>query len=136
MRARGDVAKRGTVKRRSVEQEDFVASVYPEGRRSPSSGAHDEIDVFTVQSGIECKFEGGPGGKEVYSYRVKLSDLEKVVDAAGKTGRDGALAVRLYAPESPLAGAEGNVDLVVRVLSDDASRETQRLEAAYSRFGL
>ena len=117
------MAKRGTVKRRSVEQEDYVASVYPEGRRSPSSGAHDEIDVFTSESGIECKFEGGPGEKEVYSYRIKLEDLETISDRAMKVGRDGALAVRLYAPESPLSDRDGNVDFVVRPLVQDAGRE-------------
>lgn len=118
------MAKRGTVKRRSVEQEDFVASCYPDGRRSPSSGAHDEIDVFTRWSGIECKFEGAPGErKEVKSYRIKLEDLEEIVDSARKIGRDGALAVRVFAPESPLADRDGNVDFAVRPLVEDGGRE-------------
>lgn len=117
------MAERGTKKRRSVEQEDFLAASYPGGRRSTTSGAHDDNDVISTYSYHEAKYEGAPGEKEATGYRVKLSEMEKIVDAARKVGKDAAFQVRLYAPESTLADRDGNVDLVVRLMADDCVRE-------------
>lgn len=116
------MAKRGTVKHRSVEQEDFIAREYG-GFRSTTSGAHDGNDVCTRMDYIECKFEGGPGEKESTGYRVKITELEKIANAAYAASRNPVMAIRLYAPESFLSDEDGNVDIVVRLLSNDVARE-------------
>jgi hypothetical protein len=113
------VARRGTSKRRSQDQEAYVAKMY-DGRVSPSSGAAvtDPGDVRTYSHLIECK-QTGEYGKEKRSMSVKLDDFEKIADEAWSESRVPMMALRIYSPESVLADDDGNVDLAVRLVTDD-----------------
>jgi hypothetical protein len=108
------MAKRGSSKRISVDHEDYIARVY-RGKRSPSSGGagHDNGDVRTEDLLIECK-ASRPNGRP-----KTLRDFEKVAKEAYAEGRDPALALRYFAPESILANTDGWVDLIVRRVADD-----------------
>lgn len=116
------MARRGTIKRRSQDQEAYIAKVYG-GVVSPSSGAAagDQGDVRTSQLLIECKQSGEPE-KERRSMSVKLDDLEKIADEAWSEGKVPMMALRIYNPDSVLADEKGNVDLAVRLVSDDCER--------------
>jgi hypothetical protein len=118
------LAKRGTVKEASVDQENFIAVKYG-GKRSKSSGGamHDAGDVRTTNHLIECKLTGDTL-KPAKSIRLELSDLEKICDEAWAEGRTPALALRIYNPKSRLADVHGNVDVIARLVSDDADRHT------------
>lgn len=117
------MAKRGTSKYKSVQQEQYIALIYG-GKQSPSSGAadNDQGDVRTPTTLIECKVTGGPGKGGPRSPRM-VRWLEKVSLEAWEEGRDPALALRFYDPESALADRDGWIDLVVRLASDDSVRE-------------
>jgi hypothetical protein len=112
------VATRGTSKFRSVEQEDFIAKKVA-GRRSPSSGASDKEDgdvrndVFL----IECKTTG-EFDKPAKSISLRLSDLEKIRDEAYASDRIPVMALRIHNPNSPLADANGNIDIIANFLND------------------
>jgi hypothetical protein len=109
------MARRGTNKRLSVEQEHFIARLY-EGTVSPSSGGadHDQGDVRCPTLLIECKVT-------MQEKRPKiLKEFEKIATEAWAEGRDPALALRYFAPESILADTDGWVDLMVRRVADDA----------------
>lgn len=108
------MAKRGTVKRGSVEHENFVAKKLG-GRRSPSSGASagDEGDVRTDTELIECKMTGSPA-KPLKKKPTLLAQFEKIADEAYIDGREPALALRYFWPTSALADRDGWVDLIVR----------------------
>jgi hypothetical protein len=112
------VAKRGTSKRKSVEQENFIAAQY-NGRRSASSGAAetDQGDVRTPDQLIECKCMGNPG--EPTKRPGFAKDLEKVTEEAWQEGRVPALAIRWYDPDSILADRAGWCDVIVRRVADD-----------------
>jgi hypothetical protein len=112
------VAERGTSKERSERHESFVAAAY-KGRRSPSSGAavHDPGDVRTPHQLIECKTTGGP--EKPSTLPVFVQHLEKVCLEAWEEGREGAVALRYYAPTSKLANLDGFVNVVVRQLLAD-----------------
>lgn len=118
------MARRGSSKARSVEQEDWVARLY-HGKRSPSSGAADTDagDVRTPLSLIECKTTGYPGKEPKPQVPRFIRWLEKVVKEAYEEGRSGALALRYYDPDSILATPDGWVDVVVRPIPDDVIRE-------------
>jgi hypothetical protein len=122
------MAKRGTSKRKSQDQENYIATIY-HGRVSPSSGAsvHDPGDVRTPFSLIECKCTGGPGESNELSRPSlnKILDwMDKAAREAWECGKDPALAVRIYAPSHPLADmVSGWIDLTVRLAEDDATRE-------------
>jgi hypothetical protein len=107
-------------KRLSKEHEQYVAK-HLGGRRSPSSGASDtdKGDVSTDTLLIECKGKFGKriGDKEVRSTLVK--QMEKAADEAWSEGKDPAIALRFYKPESVLADNEGYVDLLVTRLADE-----------------
>jgi hypothetical protein len=117
------MARRGTVKRYSVEQEDFIARLYG-GVRSKSSGASktDQGDVRCPGRLIECKYTGNPG-KPMKSTPKILKEFEKITQEAWSEGKEPALALRYFAPESVLANHEGWVDLIVRRVADDSERE-------------
>ena len=116
------MARRGTVKKLSVDQEEFVARKYG-GKRSASSGAavHDRGDVRTSTHLIECKHTG-TFDKPAKSISLKLDDLEKIADEAWSEGKSYAVALRIYAPASVLADRGGFIDLMVRPLSEDVER--------------
>lgn len=114
------MAKRGSNKRLSVDQEETIAHIYG-GVRSPSSGgaAHDYGDVRCYDEYgrpsllIECKVT-------MQEKRPKiLKEFEKIASEAWAEGREPALALRYFAPESILADTDGWVDLIVRRVADD-----------------
>lgn len=113
------MAKRGTVKRKSVEQEDFIAAQY-HGRRSASSGAAvtDPGDVRTETSLIECKVMGNP--EESIKRPGFARDMEKITEEAWSENRIPRLAIRWYDPESILADRNGWCDVVVKRVVDDS----------------
>lgn len=116
------MAMRGSVKRFSTDQEDFIAKTYG-GRRSPSSGAaiHDPGDVRAGDQLFECKVTGSYE-KPARSISVRLNDLEKVADEARSEGLEPVMAMRIVCPESPLADRDGFVDVTVRLTMDDVER--------------
>lgn len=113
------MAKRGTVKRKSVEQEDFIAAHY-EGRRSRSSGAADTDagDVRTCMHLIECKVMGNP--EESAKRPGFARDMEKITEEAWSEGRMPALAIRWYDPDSILSDRTGWCDVIVKRVADDS----------------
>lgn len=121
------MAKKGTSKRRSTDQEDYIASLYS-GRRSPSSGAaeNDAGDVRSESQIFECKCKGGVEYDSARTNQGKapqrttlLQRFEKISQEAWAEGRTPVLAIREWAPESPLAGPNGWVDIVVRSAHED-----------------
>jgi hypothetical protein len=114
------MAKRGTVKRKSVEQENAVAAHYG-GWRSPSSGAADTDagDVRTEAHLIECKVMGNP--EEKIKRPGFAKDFEKITEEAWQEGRIPMLAVRWYDPGSILADRSGWVDMIIKRMVDDES---------------
>lgn len=113
------MAKRGTVKRKSVEQEEFIAALYG-GRRSASSGAadNDAGDVRTPDCLIECKVMGNP--EEKIKRPGFAKDLEKVTEEAWQEGRTPMLAIRWYDPDSILADRNGWCDVIIKRAVDDS----------------
>jgi hypothetical protein len=112
------VAQRGTIKRYSVEHEEFIARKFF-GSRQLSSGAiaGDEGDVRTPTHLIECKMTGNPA-KPLSKRPTLLGQFEKIADEAHMDGRRPMMALRYFAPDSPLADREGWVDLIVRRIDD------------------
>jgi hypothetical protein len=113
------MARRGTSKRKSVEQEEWIAAQY-NGRRSASSGAAetDQGDVRTETSLIECKCMGNP--EEPIKRPGFARDMEKIVEEAWSENRLPRLAIRWYDPESILADRNGWCDVVVKRVVDDS----------------
>lgn len=120
------MAKRGTTKAASLDQENYIAELY-KGKRSVSSGAadHDQGDVRDSVHLIECKMTGNVL-KPAKSISVRLSDLEKIVDEAYSEGRTPALALRIYNPSSTLADTNGHVDMILRLVRDDKEWQLER----------
>lgn len=112
------MAPRGSKKFRSVEQEDYIAKKIS-GRRSPSSGAadKDDGDVKNEIFLVECKMTG-TFDKPAKSISIKLNDLEKIVDEAYALGKTPMMSLRIHNRNSPLADADGNIDLMVNLLDD------------------
>ena len=112
------MAKRGSNKHRSVEQEDYIAKKIS-GVRSPSSGASDKEDgdVRTKLFLVECKTTG-EYHKPAKSISIKLDDIEKIVDEAYAANRVPVMALRIHNPQSPLADADGNIDIMANLLKD------------------
>lgn len=110
-------------RQQAINHESFIARSYG-GRRSPSSGAaiSDKGDVLVRSDGslFECKASGSPGSPK----RPKIiKDLEKVATEAYEEGREPALALRFFNPDSILADkTTGYVDVVVRLVGDDVRR--------------
>jgi hypothetical protein len=115
-----------TKKELSKQHEEHVAWIF-NGQRSRSSGASDtdkgDVRVKSSKTLIECKLTGAPGGPS--KRTTLLRNMEKVADEAWAESKDPAVALRLFCPESPLANVDGWVDMVVRLASDDATRELQ-----------
>lgn len=114
--------RRGTRKAYSISHEDAIARAYG-GNRSPSSGASitDGGDVRLSDTLVECKYSGSPG-EPMKSKPGLVSKMEKIADEAWEEGKQPALALRYYLPDSPLSNHEGWVDLIVRRLADDVGR--------------
>lgn len=115
------MARRGTLKYRSVDQENFIARKY-NGSRSPSSGANhrDRGDVRTESHLIECKLTG-THERPSKSISLKLEDFEKIADEAYSEGKYCAMALRIYNPDSPLSDAQGNIDFITYLVREDFS---------------
>lgn len=123
------MAKRGTTKRYSTDQEKFVAQKY-NGVVSPSSGAanNDSGDVRAVRDLIECKMTGTPG-KVCSKHEISdcphctrstlLRIFEKIAEEAYLEGKSPVIAQRYWCPDSPLSH-NGWVDLSIRLLEEDA----------------
>lgn len=114
-------------RRLAKEHEDHIAGLY-QGRRSPSSGGSvtDKGDVRSEKTLLECKMTGQPGSPK---YATLIRRMEKIADEAWEEGREPAVALRYFCPESVLANHNGWVDLVVRIAKDDAMRELERIGA-------
>lgn len=121
------MAKRGSKKATSIEQEDFVANAY-EGVRSPTSGASitDGGDVRAKEDGtlFECKYVGSPAYPPARKSTL-LVQMEKIAMEAAEEGLSPALALRFWCPDSPLSNWQGWVDLTVRTMGDDVLRSEQ-----------
>lgn len=108
----------------ATQHEEWIADQYS-GRRSRSSGASDvdkgDVHVKSSQTMFECKLTGEPGGDS--KRTTLLKHMEKIADEAWAEGKEPAIALRLFSPESTLADVNGWVDLTVRLANDDASRE-------------
>lgn len=114
------MARTGSKKQRSIDQEDFIARQYG-GYRVDNSGGTDtkKGDVKTPGELFECKQTGEPGHPR-RSIGFKLEDFEKVADEAiDEGGLMPAMALRMYDPSSPLADLQGNVDFIVRLQKHD-----------------
>jgi hypothetical protein len=130
------MAKRGSAKDLSVRQEDYIAGLF-RGERSKSSGAaeYDAGDVRCQYLLIECKVKM-PDHSAVVTKPMPMfvRQLEKIAAEAWETGKDPMLSLRYYFPNSPLANADGWVDVIVMRATDAADREhvyeTARQEAA------
>lgn len=111
------MAKRGSTKALSVEQENWIAKLY-NGVRSASSGGadNDQGDVRTETELIECKVTGGPGRP---ANATLLKTFEKIAEEAYSEGREPVVALRFYAPDSILSNSKGWVDLTVRRSRED-----------------
>jgi hypothetical protein len=122
------MAARGTAKRYSIEQEDYVARIY-DGRRSRTSGAaeHDAGDVLCEALLIECKVR--MPAQVTKPLPKFIQQLEKIAEEAFESGKDPMLALRYYAPNSILADRDGWVDVSVRRMCDDADREATYINA-------
>lgn len=114
------MAKRGTVKRESIDHEDWVAHTYY-GVRIDNSGAipGKEGDVRTPTQLIECKCTGRPA-QPLKKKPVLLRLFEKIADEAYMDSRYPMMALRYYWPDSPLANRDGYVDLIVKRVEDDS----------------
>lgn len=113
-----------TVKELSRQHEELIARMYG-GKRSRSSGASavDKGDVRsqTDETIFECKLTGAPGGDSKRTTLMKV--MEKTADEAWAEGKQPAVCLRLFCPESPLSNQEGWVDMTVRLTADDCVRE-------------
>jgi hypothetical protein len=116
------MAKRGTKKWFSVNQEDYIARLFS-GRRSASSGAAvtDAGDVRCPVLLIECKtVVPNPTKPKRPGW---LKQFEKVAEEAWAEGREPMMAFRFYDSDSILSDSDGIIDLTVRIAKDDAMRE-------------
>lgn len=113
-----------TKKEISKQHEEWIAQQY-HGIRSKSSGGSDtdkgDVRIATTRTLFECKATGEPGGKPKYTTIIR--HLEKIADEAWIEGKEPALALRYFCPESPLAGWDGWLDLTVRLTTDDKERD-------------
>lgn len=129
------MAKRGTNKRFSQDQEAFVAAQYG-GTVSPSSGAanNDSGDVRTERDLIECKVKVPQTCKKGHSHYechcgqpALVKTFEKISEEAYAEGKSPVVALRFWYPSSILA-KNGWVDLSVRLLEEDAFLRQFELE--------
>jgi hypothetical protein len=107
------------------KHEDFIAALFS-GKRSASSGASivdkGDVRVTDDQTLMECKYQGDPVTPPKSKSKI-VRVLEKIAIEAYEEGKDPALALRYYDPDSTLANkTTGYVDVVVRLAGDDAYR--------------
>lgn len=123
------MARRGSTKALSVQQEDFIARLF-RGVRSKSSGAaaNDKGDVRCSKLLIECKMSKGTAAKPK-KPPAWIKDFEKITYEAYAEGREPVLAFRFYDPESILSDPDGFIDLTVRRAKEDAMREKDYAKA-------
>src|SRR5437660_10388766 len=98
------MARRGSTKALSVEHEERIARAY-KGKRSASSGAaaHDQGDVRCPLLLIECKMKGSPA-TPLKRKPTLIKEFEKIAKEAWSEGREPAIALRYYDPDSILSG--------------------------------
>lgn len=132
------MAKRGSIKRRSVDQETMIALLYG-GVRSKSSGAalHDQGDIRTDHQLIEAKYTGNVAAdlkreeKGLAPKRSKLiRDLEKIAQEAWQENREPVICYREWAPELSISNKDGWVDLTIRLQNDDIYRDQKYNESS------
>lgn len=113
------MAHRGTVKSLSITHEEHVAKKF-HGTRSKTS--QKDVRVEAEDTIFECKGRWGArvGAKDPYTLLIR--QMEKVFDEAASEGKEPAIAMRFFLPDSPLADDSGYVDFAVRLLEDDAFR--------------
>lgn len=118
------MARRGTSKFRSLEQEHAVGAAY-HGYVSPSSGAADTDagDVRTFNSLIECKTTGHEGEEKRPSLNQILAWLEEITGQAWEEGKAPVVALRIYAKGHPLARPDGQLDLAIMPVDDAGHRD-------------
>lgn len=99
--------------------EEWVAKQYG-GKRSRTSGASvvDKGDVTTDSTLFECKMRGVPGGPSMRTTIMRW--MEKCADEAWSEGKEPALCLRYYCPDSNLAAHDGWVDFTLRLTRDDS----------------
>jgi hypothetical protein len=117
------MARRGTSKRKSRDQEDFVAGCY-DGVVSPSSGAADtdQGDVRSPVSLIECKAMGEEGKEDRPSLNQILTWLSEITYQAWEEGRDPVLCLRIWAENHPLS-RHGVLDLAITHVTPAGDRD-------------
>lgn len=117
------MARKGSTKELSQQHERHIARLL-NGKASPSSGAadHDAGDVRTESLLIECKMTGTPAKPPKRLPRF-IQQLEKAAYEAWSEGRDPALALRFFAPDSKLSHGSNWVDVIVLPASVLADRE-------------
>lgn len=107
------------------EHEKFIAKLYG-GERTKSSGSgvkqKGDVRIETDREVVECKYTDNQDGQR--KPRL-VTVMEKVSQEAYEEGKDPAIALRWYMPDSTLANSDGMVDLVVRLAKDDAERGNQ-----------
>lgn len=100
--------------------ERFIERTY-EGKRTKASGSgvKEKGDVRVEKDGdlVECKVTEAKRTPRI------ITQLEKVATEAYEEGLDPALALRYYLPDSTLADGDGYVDVMVRLVRDDARRD-------------
>jgi hypothetical protein len=129
------MARQGTAKFYSVQQEDYMAKLF-DGKRSASSGAaeHDAGDVRCEYLLIECKVKM-PKPTAVSQPKPQfIRQLETVAKEAYETGKDPALALRFFDSSSPLAGPDGWIDVVVVPANVLVDREEEYVKVRSQEF--
>lgn len=112
------MARRGTKKAHADAHEKYIATLYG-GEQVNGSGQPDRVggDVKTNWELFECKLTGQPGKPATSSL---ITRMEKIADEAWEEGREPALCLRFFKPDSVLANKDGYVDLTVRLSTQDA----------------
>jgi hypothetical protein len=78
----------------------------------------DQGDIRTEDTLIECKHTG-TFDKPRRQITLKLDDMEKIADEAWSEGRQPAMVLSIYSPDSVLADKDGEVHMTVRLTMDD-----------------
>lgn len=120
------MATSGGNKDRSLCHEDLIASLYG-GLRTSNSGADvtDPGDVRVKNGQIregqflfECKTTGYPGKP---ANNTILKQFLKVADEAYQEGRQPAMSLQYFCPDTPLADSNGYVTFTLRLSTDDVN---------------
>lgn len=125
------MAKRGSYKWFSVRGEQRLgraygavvskssgASAISKGDAKQKVGTRLELQDQMFESKHRGNFEN-----PAKSLSVSLTVFEKLADDAYAENREPVQHVALYAPDSPLADQDGEVNFIVRLMVDDVTRE-------------